>query len=79
MTLQLHRPDGQGGLIPGSPPADRREDWRRGLSSPRWRAARLRNTEMNPTSPAVAIAFWAFLAAVTFVLLLVGYGTNFWH
>ena len=33
MTLQLHRPDGEGGLEP-VPPAD--ADWRTQLQSPRW-------------------------------------------
>jgi hypothetical protein len=33
---------------------------------------------MNPTSTRVAIAFWLALAVLTFVLLIVGYGTHFW-
>ena len=79
MTLQLHRPDGTGGLVPTQPPGDTRsEDWRRGLRSKRWRAAGLRNTEMNPTSTLTAVAFWTVLAAATFVLLLWGYGSHFW-
>jgi hypothetical protein len=76
MTLQLHRPDGQGGLRPS---ADASRDWRTSLRSRRWRAAELRNPEMNPTSTATAIVFWAALGGLTFVLLLVGYGTHFWH
>ncbi|MGD0861852.1 MAG: hypothetical protein ABSA21_03730 [Candidatus Limnocylindrales bacterium] len=76
MTLQLHRPDAQGGLRP-NPQGGR--DWREGLRSRRWRAAALRNTEMNPTSTRVAVLFWAALAALTFALLLLGYGTNFWR
>jgi hypothetical protein len=81
MTLQLHRPDGRGGLVPTPPPAGhgRGEDWRKGLRSYRWRAARLRNSEMNPTSTPAAVAFWLVLAAATFGLLLVGYGSHFWH
>jgi hypothetical protein len=79
MTLQLHRPDGQGGLVPTRPSTERRDDWRKNLQSPRWRAARLANPDLNPTSTPVAIAFWVGLAAVTLVLLLVGYGSNFWH
>jgi len=82
MTLQLHRPDGQGGLEP-RPVTDR--NWRGQLRSPRWGAARkggkmpaLANTEMNPTRTGVAVAFWAVLAAGTFVLLVVGYGSGFW-
>ena len=80
MTLQLHRPDGQGGLIPTPPPGkSRAEDWRRGLRSYRWKAASLRNTEMNPTSTAMAAAFWAALIGFTFLLLIWGYGSGFWH
>jgi hypothetical protein len=82
MTLQLHRPDGKGGLVP-TPPATgrggRAEDWRKGLRSPRWRVAALRNPEMNPTSTFAAVAFWAVLGALTLGLLLLGYGTHFWY
>ncbi|MGA3058048.1 MAG: hypothetical protein ABSE70_08470 [Candidatus Limnocylindrales bacterium] len=80
MSLQLHRPDGRGGLVPTPPPArGRGEDWRGSLKSPRWRVAALRNSEMNPTSTIAAVLFWAGLAALTFGLLLWGYGTHFWH
>jgi hypothetical protein len=82
MTLQLHRPDGSGGLVPTPPPGrhpGRGDDWRSGLKSPRWRAAALRNSEMNPASTVVAVVFWGGLAALTFVLLVWGYGTQFWH
>jgi len=34
---------------------------------------------MNPTSSVAAAAFWIVLAAVTFGLLLLGYGSHFWH
>ena len=33
---------------------------------------------MNPTSTAMAVAFWLGLGFLTFVLLVVGYGTGFW-
>jgi hypothetical protein len=79
MTLQLHRPDGQGGLTPARPSGDSRDDWRKSLTSARWRAARLKNPDMKPTSTPVAIAFWLVLAVATFALLLVGYGSHFWH
>jgi hypothetical protein len=80
MTLQLHRPDGTGGLVP-TPPAgrSRAEDWRKGLRSYRWRAAPLRNSEMNPTSTLAAVTFWVVLAGLTFALLLIGYGSHFWR
>jgi len=75
MTLQLHRPDAGGALQPG---AETDRDWREGLHARRWRVALLRNSEMNPTSTRVAVAFWVALAIVTFVLLMLGYGTHFW-
>lgn len=82
MSLQLHRPDGKGGLEP-RPVVVR--DWRRQLRSPRWgvalnkgRLPELQNTEMNPTTAGRSIAFWLFLAAATFGVLVVGYGTGFW-
>lgn len=83
MSLQLHRPDGRGGVEP-RPVSD--PNWRRQLRSPRWGAARrggklpaLRNPEMNPTSPWLAVAFWIGLAGLTFVVLVAGYGTGFWR
>ncbi len=79
MTLQLHRPDGRGGLVPSPPSTGRNEDWRKDLRSRRWRVARLANTEMNPTSTLVAVAFWLVLAGLTFGLLVWGYGSHFWH
>lgn len=82
MTLQLHRPDGQGGLEPRPVTA---ADWRTQLRSPRWGAAldkgrlpRLANPEMNPTSTARSVAFWLVLAVATFVVLVVGYGLGVW-
>jgi len=82
MTLQHHRPDGTGGLEP-RPVIE--ENWRRQLRSPRWGAALrggrmpgLKNPEMSPTRTGISLAFWGVLAVLTFVLLLVGYGTGFW-
>ena len=82
MSLQLHRPDGKGGLEV-RPVTDR--NWRNQLRSPRWGAAlkggklpELVNSEMNPTTSARAVAFWVALALVTFALVAVGYGTGFW-
>ena len=76
MTLQLHRPDSQGGLR-SNPQSGR--DWREGLKARRWRVAAMRNTEMNPTPTSLAVIFWAALGALTFVLLLLGYGSHFWR
>ena len=83
MSLQLHRPDGKGGVEPRSVTDS---NWRRSLSSPRWGINRrdgklpeLKNPEMNPTSTWLAVAFWVGLGAATFVLLVLGYGTGFWR
>jgi hypothetical protein len=82
MSLQLHRPDGKGGLEP-RPVVER--DWRNQLSSTRWGAALdkgrlpgLTNPEMNPTSVRRSVAAWLGLAILTFVALVAGYGTGFW-
>ena len=82
MSLQLHRPDGEGGLEPQPP----EPDWQAQLRSPRWgrglrrrRLPDLKNPEMNPTSTFMSVLFWLGLAAVTFVLLVLGYGTGFWR
>jgi hypothetical protein len=83
MSLQLHRPDGKGGLEPRPVPDP---DWRGQLTSGRWGRGRrgdrlpgLGNPEMNPTSTPMAVVFWLGLGALTFLLLVIGYGTGFWH
>jgi hypothetical protein len=83
LSLQLHRPDGKGGVEPRTV---REPNWRRQLRSPRWGSARrdgqlpeLPNPEMNPTSVWVSVAFWLVLGAVTFAVLVIGYGTGFWN
>ncbi len=82
MTLQLHRPDGKGGIEP-RPVTD--ENWRNQLESSRWgsslrggRLPALKNPEMNPTSVLRSVIFWGGLAVATFVLIVAGYGTGFW-
>jgi hypothetical protein len=82
MTLQLHRPDGKGGLEP-NPVTE--VDYRRQLRSPRWGASlpgkrlpALKNPEMNPTSVARSALLWLGLAFATFILIVLGYGTGFW-
>jgi hypothetical protein len=83
VSLQLHRPDERGVLKPepGAPP-----DYREQLRSPRWglalrggRLPAMKNPEMRPTSRAVAVLFWVSLAALTFVLLVGGYGLGIWQ
>ncbi len=75
MTLQLHRPDGRGGIEPR--PVDD-PNWRRQLRSRRWNVPRLANPEMNPTSRSRSVALWLGLALLTFVVLVAGYGSGFW-
>jgi hypothetical protein len=82
VSLQLHRPDGKGGLEP-RPVIER--DWRRQLRSSRWggalakgRLPELKNSEMNPTSVGRSVLLWLGLAILTFVTLVVGYGIGFW-
>ena len=82
MSLQLHRPDGKGGLEV-RPAAD--EDHRDLLRSPRWGSSlrggklpALANPEMNPTSTAKAVAFWVALGLITFIVIVAGYGTGLW-
>lgn len=82
MTLQLHRPDGEGGLEPRPVTPG---DWQDQLRSARWgrnlrrkRLPELANPEMEPTSRLRSTLFWMALAVATFVVLVVGYGTGFW-
>lgn len=82
MSLKLHRPDGEGGLEP-RPVVE--PNWRAQLRSPRWgsglkggRLPELKNPEMNPTSLGRSVLFWLSMAALTFVVLVAGYGTGFW-
>ena len=82
MTLKLHRPDGEGGLEAHQ---SAEPDWRAQLESPRWgsglrknRLPNLDNPEMQPTSRLMSVLFWLGLGALTFVVLVLGYGTGFW-
>jgi hypothetical protein len=82
MSLQLHRPDGKGGLEPRQV---NETNWRRQLQSRRWGLSRrdgrlpeLKNPEMNPTSTGLAVLFWVGLGGLTFVILVLGYATRFW-
>jgi hypothetical protein len=83
MSLQLHRPDGKGGLEVRTEPD---QDWRTELMSSRWggafkggRLPSLANSEMNPTSTGRAVALWLVLGLVTFVVIAAGYGAGLWH
>ena len=74
MSLKLYRPTPTG-LEPS--PVEQRT-WRSRLVSRRWKPAAIDNVEMAPTSSRLAVLFWVGLAALTFVLLVVGYGVGFW-
>ena len=82
MTLQHYRPDGKGGIEPR--PATT-EDYRGQLRSRRWgeampagRLPALSNPEMNPTSTRRSVLTWLGLALLTFLIIVVGYGSGFW-
>jgi hypothetical protein len=72
--LRMYRPT-PAGLEPN--PVELRS-WRSGLRSRRWKPAALANPQLSETSTGMAIAFWLVLAGLTFVALLVGYGTGLW-
>jgi hypothetical protein len=83
MSLQLHRPDGKGGLETRTVTDD---NWRNQLRSSRWGASlkggrlpNLSNPEMNPTSGARSVAFWAVLGLITFAIIVAGYALNVWQ
>ena len=83
MSLQLHRPDGEGGIEPRTVPED---NWRNQLRSARWGGSlrrrtlpEMKNVEMNPTSRLRSVLFWLSLGALTFVVLVLGYGSHFWR
>jgi hypothetical protein len=75
MSLQQHRPTPDGGLEP-APEVHR--DYRRRLRSRRWSAAELANPDVHLTNPWLAVGLIAFLAAGTFLLLVLGYWSGFW-
>lgn len=74
MSLKLYRPTPRG-LEPN--PVEHRT-WRSRLVSRRWQPAALTNPEVAPTSNRLAVLFWVGLAALTFAILVVGYGVGVW-
>ena len=75
MSLKLYRPSDEG-LQPK--PDETPVDWRASLRSRRWRPAALENPEVDKTHPVVGLLFFVVLAAITFVVLVLGYGSGFW-
>ena len=74
MSLKLYRPTPDG----LEPHPVEHKTWRSQLRSRRWQAAELSNPEVRPTSNRVGVLMWVGLAALTFVIILVGYGLNIW-
>ncbi len=74
MSLKLYRPTPDG-LEPN--PVELRT-WRSRLRSRRWNAAPLTNPEIKPTSARVGVLFWLILAALTFAVIVFGYGLGIW-
>jgi hypothetical protein len=74
MSLKLYRP------VPGGvePSPVEEKNWRRRLRSRRWRAAALENPEVAPIGALGGVLFFAGLAVLTLIVLLLGYGTGFW-
>lgn len=75
MTLKLYEPT-PNGLEPSRVEAS---NWRSRLRSRRWDPAPIENPDVKKTTPLAAILFFAGLAAATFVVLLLGYGSGFWR
>jgi len=75
MSLKLYRPS-EGGL---QPRPVQPSDWRTRLRSRQWAVRRLANPEVERLGPAQGLLFFGALAGLTFVLLLAGYLTGFWH
>ena len=56
-------------------PASRQpDDYRDGLRSRRWKAAPLRNPEVEKTDPRMAVLAIVVVSAITFGVLVLGYG-----
>ena len=74
MSLKLYRP------VPGGlkqHPVEQK-NWRGRLRSRRWRASPLENPEARAVRPISGLIFFGALAVLTFVALVLGYGTGFW-
>ena len=71
----MYRPGAEGGLEAGAPEVD---DYRDQLRSRRWDAAPLTNPEVEKTDPRIAVLALVLLAALTLVVLVVGYGSGIW-
>jgi hypothetical protein len=79
------RRPGTSGVLPGPVAEGAAEttpasgDYRDELASRRWNAAPLRNPEVGKTDPRIAVAAILILAALTLLVLVVGYASGFWE
>jgi hypothetical protein len=71
----MYRPGPQGGLEAGGPEV---ADYRQQLRSRRWAAAPLKNPEVEKTDARIAMGALVVLAALTLLLLVLGYGVGVW-
>ncbi len=71
----MYRPSAEGGLE--AAPAEG-GDYRDQLQSRRWGAAPLENPEVEKTDPRIAVFALIVLATLTFIVLVIGYGTGLW-
>ena len=71
----MYQPSAEGG--PEAAP-ERAIDYRDSLRSRRWDAAPLENPEAEKTDPRLAVVALLVLAAITLVVLVIGYGSGFW-
>ena len=71
----MYRPGAEGGLEAAAPETI---DYRDQLRSRRWDAAPLENPEAEQTDSRILVGALILLAAVTFVIIVVGYGAGLW-
>ncbi len=64
------------GSLPAATETD--GDYRDSLRSRRWNAAPLANPEVEKTDPRIAVLAIMALAAITLIILIVGYGVGIW-
>jgi hypothetical protein len=71
----MYRPTAEGGLEATAAPEG---DYRDELRSKRWNAVPLENPEVSTSDPRLVVLGIVLLGALTFVLLVAGYGSGFW-
>jgi hypothetical protein len=76
MTLKQYRTESEDGPDPAS---ETPADYRTALRSRRWNAAPLKNPEVDKINPWIAVLAITVVSVITFVLLVLGYASGFWH